>query len=246
MGWFRRASNRLQYRGRLSRKPYSDWVSTNEGVATVDSRMRQDRLRLFARTRARRRIWRELDQAARTEPLRAALQAEADRFSSILVQLSHAPGLPRRSFLLHRLVIVPRALLAGRIRTMLRQRLHAALPGAFDARVCDFFSEQLIVELERAMAECRPSVSRPFLAGEQWACLARDTEYQWVDPIFAGQGWGGYLVMFEFPRQGLSRKTRRDLERAVADLQDSLALISTLQRHDIMRLAVDGLATATA
>jgi hypothetical protein len=247
MGWFRVTSDRLRYRGRLSQEPYSAWAKTSAGEAAIDARSRQDGLRLFRRTRARRRIWRELDLAARSEPLREAIQSEADHFVAEMVESSHAPGLPRRTIALHRLVIVPRALVAGRARTALRRRIYKSQAlAAIDPHVRDFFCEQLVVEIDAAVAERRPSVFRPILTHDAWGCVGRDTEYQWVDPIFSGPGWGGHLLMFEFPRQGLSRKTRKEVDRAVHELQESLSNIPRMQRHEIVRMAGDGLPKVTA
>ena len=247
MVWFRTASNRLRYRGRLSQAPYSAWAKTSDGAVTIDARASQNRLHIFARPRARRRIWRELERAARSEPLCTAIQSEADHFASVVVEASHALGLPRRALALHRLVIVPRALVAGRTRTALRRRLYNSEPlGVIDPRVRDFFCEQLAIELDAAVAEHRPSVFRPLLTREGWGCVGRDTEYEWVDPNLSGPGSSGHLLMFEFPREGLSRRARKDVDRAVHELQNSLTNVSRAQRQEIIRVAVDGLPKATA
>jgi hypothetical protein len=247
MGWFQVASSRLRYRGRLSQESYAAWAKTSDGSVVIDDRAREDRLRLFPRSRARRRIWRELELAARSEPLCSAIQSETHHFAAAIVEASHAPGLPRRTIELHRLVIVPRALVAARTRTALRRRLFKSpMLGALDPRVRDFLCEQLVVELDAAVAEGRPSVFRPLLTHEAWGCVGRDTQYQWVDPMFSGPGWGGHLLMFEFPREGLSRKARKAVDQAVHDLQNSLTNISHVQRHAIVRMAVDGLPRLTA
>jgi hypothetical protein len=247
MGWFRLASDRLTYRGRLSQKPYAAWATTAEGASTIDARARQHRVWLFAKTVARRRIWRELDGAGRGDVFGRAIQSEADRFTALLVQTSHAPGLLRRSIALHRLVVVPRVLVAARTRTGARKRLYEdeAL-AALEPRVRDFFFEQLVIELDAAIAERRPSVSRPVLMHEGWRCVGRVTDYQWTDPMFCGPGWGGHLLMFEFPNEGLSRRARKELERSAQELQSSLKGITPAQRHDIMRMAVDALPRMTA
>lgn len=247
MGWFRVASSRLAYRGRLTREPFAAWARTSEGAAAIDARAREYRLRLFAGTRSRRRIWRELEGLTRSEAVSAALQAEAVHFTAAMIDACHAPGLPRRFVDLHRLVLVPRALVAARARTALRRRLFGSEPLAvLDARVRDFLCAQVIVELDAAAAEARPSLSRPLLTQEAWGCVGRDTEYQWMDPMFSGPGWGGHLVMFEFPRDGLPRKTRKVVEQAVVELQRSVAAISRSQRDAIIRVAVDGLPRLTA
>jgi hypothetical protein len=246
MGWFRVKSNRLQYQGRLSPEPYASWARTTDGATAIQAKAREDRLRLFPKSRARRRIWRELSVAARGEVLRNAIQSETDHFAKVMVETSHAPGLPRRTIALHRLVIVPRALVAARVRTGLRRRLiNTPALGELDARVREYFCEQLVIELDAALGEGQLSIYRPLLTAEAWGCVGRDIQYQWVDPMFSGPGWGGHLLMFEFPREGLSRKARKEADRVVQDLQNSLTNLSHIQRHAIVRMAVDGLPSLT-
>ena len=247
MAWFRVASDRLTYRGRLSRESYAAWAKTAEGSAAIAARAGQHRFWVFAATRARRRIWRELELAGRDESLSSGIQAAADRFTAQLVETSHAPGLLRRTIALHRLVIVPRTLVAARTRHVVRKRLHSSAPlDTLDSPVRDFFCEQLVVEFDAALAERRPSVPRPVLTHDGWRCVGYDPDYEWVDPMFSGPGWGGHLLMFEFPRDGLSRAARKELDRAVEELRNTLKGLSHAQRHEIMQTAVDGLSRMTA
>jgi hypothetical protein len=247
VGWFRVASSRLAYRGRLSRHAFSTWTTTSEGGVALDERAQRDGLRVFAHGRARRRMWRELDAVSRAEPFRGLMQFEANHFAATMIDVSHAPGLPRRTIALHRLVIVPRTLVAGRMRIALHRRLfNGDALAAIDPRMREFFCEQLVVELDGAIAEHRPTVSRPLLTPEAWGCVGHHTEYEWVDPMFSGPGWGGHFLMFEFPRQGLSRRERRELEQAVQEIQSSLQNIPRNQRHAIVQMAVDGFPRATA
>lgn len=246
MGWFKVRSGRLLYRGRLSREPYSAWARTGEGSAAIEARARRDRLRVFARARAEGRLWRELDQVARREPLSTAIQSAADGFGAAVAAVSHAPGLPMRSIALHRLVLIPRVLVAGHARQALCRRLFDSEPlERLDPSVREFFCERLLVELDAAIAEHRPSIVRPIMTRDGWGCIGRDTEYQWVDPIFSGAGWSGHFVVYEFPRQRLPRRARKDLDAAVRDLQGGLPRISRIQREEMMRIAVDGLPAAT-
>ena len=191
-------------------------------------------------------MWRELDLLARGESFQAAMQSQAKHFAATIVDASHAPGLPRRTIALHRLVIVPRTLVAGRMRSVLRRRLSSEALASLDPHARAFFLEQLVVELDAAVAAHRPSTSRPVLTHEAWGCVGHHTDYEWVDPIFSGPGWGGHLLMFEFPAQGLSRRARKDLDQAVHEIQESLANISRLQRDALIQMAVDGLPRATA
>ena len=246
MGWFRVSSKRLDYRGRLSKQPFSAWARTTEGTAAIDDRATSDRLRVFGRTRARRRMWRELEAVARDPSFREAMQSKTKHFVTAMIDASHAPGLPRRTIALHRLVVVPRTLVAGRMRSVLRRRLSSETMAALDPHVRDFFLEQIVVELDAAIAAHRPSTSRPVLTHEAWACVGHQGDYEWVDPIFSGPGWGGHLLMFEFPAQGLARRARKDLEQAAREIQASLANISRQQRQALIQVAVDGLSRATA
>jgi hypothetical protein len=246
VGWFRVKSNRLDYRGRISQPPYAAWAKTPDGEHAIDERARRDGLRVFAFGRARRRIWRELEQVAGGEPFRTAMQTNAKHFATAVVDTSHAPGLPRRTIALHRLVVVPRTLVAGRMRSTIQRRVCNEALAALDPAVRDFFCEQLVVELDAAVAAHRPTPSRPVLTHEAWGCVGHHTDYEWVDPMFSGANWSGHLLMFEFPPQGLSRKARKELDQAVHDIHESLANISRLQRHAMIQVAVDGLPRATA
>ena len=246
MGWFRVSSKRLDYRGRLSKQPFSAWARTPEGTAAIDERARRDRLRVFGRTRARRRMWRELEAVARDESFRDAMHSNAKQFATAIIEASHAPGLPRRTIALHRLVVVPRTLVAGRMRSVLRRRLSSQGVATLDSHVREFFLEQLVSELDAAIATHRPSTSRPVLTHEAWACVGHHADYEWVDPIFSGPGWGGHLLMFEFPAQGLARRARKELDQAAREIQASLANISRQQRQALIQVAVDGLPRATA
>jgi hypothetical protein len=242
VAWFRVSSKRLRYRGRLSPEPFAAWVRSNEGTAAIEARAKADRLYILPRTRARRRIWRELRLLARSERVRAALQTEADHFATALIDASHASGLPRRTIELHRLVVVPGTLVAARARTTSRRRLFESdVLASLDPRVRDFFCEQIVIEIDAAIVESRPSLSRPLQTPDVWVCIGRNTVYQWIDPMFSGPSWIGHYLMFESPRSGLSRKARKELERAARELEASLANISRLQRDAIMQMAVDGL-----
>ncbi len=190
-------------------------------------------------------MWRELELVARGEHFHAAMESEAGHFATTMADVSYAPGLPRRTIALHRLVVVPRTLVAGRMRSGLQRRLSNET-AALDPHVREFFLEQLLADIDAAVAAHRPATSRPVLTGAAWACVGHQAEYRWVDPIFSGPGWDGHLLMFEFPAQGLSRQARKDLDQAAREIQESLANLSPLQRNAIIQIAVDGLRRSIA
>ena len=246
MSWFRVSAKRLDYRGRVSKRPYSAWAASPEGSAAIEERARADRLRLFGHSRARRRMWRELGAVVRGQAFHAAMLSTAKHFAKAMSDASYAPALPRRTVALHRLVVVPRAFVAGRMRSALRAELRNEALAGLDAPVREFFLEQLIVELDAAVAAHRPSTSRPVLTQDGWACVGYYNECDWIDPVFSGPGWSGHLLMFEFPAERLSRRAGKELVQAVGDIQASLASLSRLQRQAIAQMAADDLARATA
>jgi hypothetical protein len=238
MGWFRASGGRIIYRGRLTRKPLTDWLGSEQGAAAVEAVAAQDCFRIFRAARARRRLRLQIEAAVRTHTLRAAIAAEAERFASILADLSYAPTLPRGHVALHRLVVVPRALVAARVRRGVRQRLWDAAPlTAVDESVRAFFCEQLVIELDLALRTAHPSARNPIHAREEWSCIGTDTRYSWVDSLWSGPGWAGHVLMYEFPCAHLTRTHRAELDRAVRALQKRLASLTRLQREEIVRSA---------
>lgn len=245
MGWFVVRNGELVYRGRLRRDPFDAWLKTPEGKRCLAETAAT--LRVFATARARRRLWQPLERAARSAPLRKAIQDEAAPFRAAMTFVSYAPGLPRVHVALHRLVIVPRPLVAARARSGLRKRLWALPPlQAVDESVRAFFCEQLLIEMDRALEAARPSPSKSIPATDGWSCVGTDRVYAWVDPLWSGAHWSGHFFMYEFPRTALSRAQRKELDAAVAELQQGVASLSRLQREALVRTAADGLAPASA
>ncbi len=245
MSWFAVRNGTLAYRGRITRDAFDAWLKTPEGSARL--RAEGARMRLFAMARGRRRLWQPLERAARSESLRKALQRETEYFRAAMAVVSYAPGLPRVHVALHRLVIVPRPLVAARARAGVRQRLWnmSALEDVDDA-VRVFFCEQLLIEMDKALEAARPSPGRALPAHEGWSCVGTDRAYPWIDPLWSGAHWSGHFVMYEFPRAGLSRAQRKELDAAVASLQHSVTSLSRLQRESLVRTAADSLTPAAA
>ena len=237
MRWFRVSNGRLEYRGRITREPFMRWTETKEGTAAIARVAAGIRFSLFGRSRAaRRRIWRALEDASRVESLVAAIRTEAARYMEVLASLSYSDTLPRVHIALHRLVLVPRALIAGRARTALFERLGEApaLAGLDDsARI--FFLEQLVKEMDAALQIGSPSPRRPIHAHDEWACVGVSKGLVWVDPLWAGADGTGHVFMCELPRAGLSRRDRKAVEAAIAGMAASVSSLSARQRIAMVR-----------
>jgi hypothetical protein len=239
VSWFHVSDGRLRYRGRVTRQPFAAWASTPDGKAAIDATAQELGFCLFGRSRAaRRRMWRSLHAVATSEPVRAALEEESERFLAVWTELAYAPALPRVTIALHRLVVVPRTMIAARSLSGLTARL-MSLPSfaALDAPLRAFLCDRLIWEMDAAIRRRTPSPRRPVSARESWACVAIDERFMWVDPIWSGRDWQGHVMMFEMPAARPSRKERREIEAAIARLQASLPQMSVGQRDGAVRTA---------
>jgi hypothetical protein len=239
MSWFRVSRGRLEYRGRISRDPFTKWAATKDGADAVASVARGIRFSLFGRSRsARRRIWRALEAATRVESLATAIGVEATQYMQTVASLSYAEALPRAHIALHRLVLVPRAMIAGRAQTAVFERLaDAPALGGLDEAVRIFFLNRLVIEMDAALQDASPSPRRPVQAQDEWACVGVSKGIVWVDPIWAGPEGSGHVFMYEFPRAGLSRGERKSLEAAIQELAASVSSLSRAERFAMVRAA---------
>ena len=239
MSWFRVTRGRLEYRGRISRDPFTRWTATPEGVEAVARVGRGIRFSLFGRARsARRRMWRALQAASADESIARAIGHEATRYMLLLANLSYLDGLPRTHILLHRLVLAPRAMIVGRAQAGVFDRLADAGPLApLDEALRAFFLNQLVIEMDAALQMASPSPRRPVQSHEGWACVGVSVGTVWVDRILAGPDGTGHVFMYEFPRDGLPRRGRKALEAAIAQMATSVASLSRAERAALIRSA---------
>jgi hypothetical protein len=239
MSWFKVKAGRLRFRGRITRQPFDDWIASSEGAAAVDAAAHRIRFSLFERTGvARRRICRELRRAFETEGVRSALAAEPDRYLSAWTELAHAPSLPRVDVALQRLVVVPRTMILARALPAVTARLASRPAFAdLDDPVKRFFSHRVLSEMENAIARAEPSPGDPIVTAGSWVCVAHDRELIWIDPVFSGEEWLGYVMLFEMPARGLQRRERRELNAAVEQLKSDLPSMSQYQRNGVIQTA---------
>jgi hypothetical protein len=241
VSWFRVSAGRLEYRGRITREPFTRWAATREGLEAVARTAGGIRFSLMGRNRAAaRRLWRQLDSAVRSETLARAISAEAAQYMTHAAGLSYSLSLPRAHVALHRLVMVPRALTIGRARAALQGRLRQAPALAeCDAAVRAFFLEQLVMEMAGALEQAAPSPRDPVQAHEQWACVGVARDVVWIDRFWSGSDAAGHLFMYEVPREGIGRRDRKALEAAMDALNAQVAPLPLGHRSEMLRLAAD-------
>jgi len=228
------------YRGRITREPFTRWAGTPRGQEAVARVARGTRFSLFGRARsARRGMWRALEAASRTPSLAAAVSAEATRYMQVLAGLAYADSLPRANIALRRLVLTPRAMIAGRAHADVIGRLGTApeLAGV-DEAVRGFFLEQLVIEMDAALQKASPSPRHPVQAADHWTCVGVSVGTVWVDRMWAGPDGTGHVFMYEFPPGGLPRRERKMLEAAIARMAASVAALSRAERLALVKSAV--------
>lgn len=241
MSWFDIADGRLCFRGRVTKQPIREWVTSKDGIAAVQSAARQIGFSLLGRTRsARRRMCRELAEAIAVAPVREIVAAECERYLAAWTQLAYAPSLPRVTVASQRLVVVPRAMILARTAPGVTARVATCLGIADLAEPFKpFFARWILCKMDDAIRRAGPSPQRPIYARESWACVALDSQLTWIDPLWSGPEWRGHVVMFEMPAPRLARRERRELETTLAQLTQSLPNLTRLQRDSTVRVATD-------
>jgi len=237
VGWFRVIRGRLEYCGRITRTSFVKWCATNGGDETVARVARGIRFSLLGRSRsARRHLWRALDAASRNDAVAAAIGAEASCYMDALASLCYADALPRAHVALHRLVLVPRAMVAGRAQAGVCERLSRlpALAG-LDETLRRFFLDQLVIEIDAALWSASPSPQRSVAAADGWACVGIRRGTVWMDALWAGPDGTGHVFMFEFPREGLGRRDRKALEAAIEQMGAAVSSLSRADRVAMLR-----------
>ena len=239
MSWFRVSRGRLEYRGRITREPFKRWASSQEGTAAIARVADGLGFRLFGRARAaRRQMWRALHAASCTREVTVAIGNEATRYMQAAAHVAYSDGLPRANIALHRLVLVPRAMIAGHARVGLFKRLNE-VPELLtvDESVRLFFFDQIVLEMDAALQKASPSPRDPVQAHDEWACVGVSQDVVWVDPVFSGPDGVGHVFLYEFPRTGVTRKDRKALEAAIHELSAGVTTLSKVQRHALVRMA---------
>jgi hypothetical protein len=239
MSWFQVTEERLRYRGRIGRAPYDAWAGTPAGDEAIAAAAKQIGFRLFGRRHAARRtMWRDLKTMSASPAGVAALDAAADVYARALSDLAYAQGLPRAQVGLRRLVLVPRALAAGRARSAIAARLRQC-PQIDDLgeALRGFLFERVVVELDAAARHARPSLKRPIRAHD-WTCIGVDTEFGWVDQVWSGAGWSGHFFVYEWPPAPLTRADRKAVAKAMTDLESGISTLSHERRQQLVNAAV--------
>ena len=239
VSWFTVKRGRLEYRGRITRQPFTKWCATREGKEAIARVAKGIRFAIFGRARsAGRRLWRDLDTASRTESFTTAIRGEPEHFMQAMADVCYADALPRAHIALGRLVLAPRALVTGRARAGTYRRLiqSPVLDGVDDA-VRTFLIDQLVIEMDAALTSASPVPRRPVMARDGWACVGVRLDTVWADPLWAGPHGNGHLFMYDLPPQRLTRRDYKALDAAIEQLCGNVSTLSRTARDAMLRAA---------
>jgi hypothetical protein len=236
-GWFDLSNGRIRFRGRLTREPIDRWLREGEGARLVIEIQRQIGFSILGRHRAARRaLWRSVAAAVSTPSAQRAIQAEADRYLARLASLAYSDALPHLHIDLHRLVAVPRALVDHAVFADVVRRLDAE-PAvcALDRSLRLFLAARLVVEMDGALAGARPRVRRPVPAWEQWSSVGLNADVAWSVPFSTGlPERRGHFHVYEMPRTGMARRSRKQIAAAIDELDAQVVSLSRTERVDIV------------
>jgi len=230
----------VRYTGRIARATFDTWAESSDGRSVLERIASRMGFAPFGRMRAaRRRVWRQLVQAARAKAVVVDVQREVDWYLRRLDTIAYAHDLPLSGVHLRRLVVVPRMLVDaeayGRIDTALcAQPAFAAVEGGKSLR--SWFVLTLVRSLEAAVAGAGPSPRRPLPAGDGWIVVGVNEQFEWRVPI-EGPGWPGHYYVLELRRIPITRAVRNATSEAVAGLEASLPSLSRVHRIEILRKA---------
>jgi hypothetical protein len=239
VSWFAVNRGRLVYRGRVTRRPFTAWCASGAGRKAIARVAAGIRFSIFGRARsAQRRLWRNLDEVSRSDAFAQALGAEPDRYLQTLADVCYAEALPRVLVGVRRLVLAPRALVAGRAKADVFTRLlRAPALADLDDDVRSFLLDQVVNEMDAALRGASPSPKRPVTARDGWVCVGARLGTVWLDPLWAGPDATGHVFMYEMPPQGLTRRDCKALEKAMERLSGAAASLSRNARDVMLRSA---------
>lgn len=230
----------MTFTGRVPHAPFAVWTDSAEGRPVLEQVQSGVGFSLLGRKRAARRlVWRRLNEAARNETVAAAMQREVDAYLTRLGRLVYAHDLPRGNVGLRRLVVVPRSF----VNAVAYRRIVAAIDGQLTLAeadrhesLLDWFVLLTINRIEAAIVGARPSPRQPLPAGKDWLTVGINERFEWGIPL-QGSAWLGHYYVLELTSEPLTRAIRRQIEEAIANLENSLPSLSRVHRNGILREA---------
>lgn len=236
----RSSRGRLIYTGRFSRESFALWTASPDGCAALDRLAAQTRFALFGRKRAAdRRLWREINDAARAGAVAAAIQRELDAYLLRLDPLVYADALPAVTVDLRRLIVVPRVMVCGEAYRRMHTELYAqpAFAGLSGGKsIRRWFVLTVLESLFASVVRARPSIRHPLPAGDEWVVVGVNERYEWQKPL-NDLAWPGHYIVLELRRTPMTRSIRHAVNDAIEKMEAMLPSLSSLDRTQLLKRA---------
>jgi hypothetical protein len=231
---------RVGYTGRVDRAAFSAWCQSPDGLSVLEPLIAATRFSLFGKRRAaQRRVWLELTGTAQSATVAAAMQQQVDQYFARLGTLVYARDLPMSGVKLHRLVAIPRLF----VNTVTDRQVDSALkmqPSLATANgrasLRHWFVLMLIHGIETAALAARPTPKQPLPAGREWVIVGVNDSFEWRVPL-QGPAWPGHYYLLELVHTPITRSIRKAAAHAIAEMEESLASLSLVERNEILRQA---------
>ena len=145
---------------------------------------------------------------------------------------------PRAHIALHRLVLVPRAMIAGHARTALAKRLEEVPDfAALDEALRIFLFDQLVIEMDAALQKASASVRNPVAHTRSGRALASAKD--WFGSSRCGPVRTGPATCSCTNSRGrvIAARPENTGKRGIAEMATSVSSLTKLQRNAMVRAA---------
>jgi hypothetical protein len=230
----------VRYTGKLDHAAFTAWCQSPDGWPVLKPLIAETRFSLFGRKRAAQRgLWQQLKQTARSTSMVGALQHHVDAHFARLSRIVYARDLPMVGVSLHRLIAVPR-LFANSVTdrqmdsALQKEPVFASVNRREPLR--HWFIFALINGIEAATLAAKPSPKKPIPAGSDWIVVGVNNTFEWRLPL-QGPAWPGHYYLLELTHTPITRAVRKEVAKAIAQMEASLPGLSRVDRNEILRQA---------
>ncbi|NML15653.1 hypothetical protein [Azohydromonas caseinilytica] len=222
----------LIYTGKLGQAPgFSTWAS-GQGQAVVKSLAERQRFCMLGRHRkARSILWSELDAAATSGTLGAALQDEAARYPRLPGELAQIVE-PDKFVADWRPFVIPRFLvnavaLRGMSERLASSHVLTRLQGGEALR--DYFLRQFVDQMDAAFSKIPFSIKAPAATAHEWVVIDFDLHFDWQHTA-----WSGHYYLVQTKAVEISRERAASLAQSLSELK---AMLGRLRADEVRVVA---------
>jgi hypothetical protein len=232
MGWIKIVGKTLEYVGKLAQaEGFEEWAET-QGIALIEKIASEKGFSLLGKKRAaKKELWEELKEAVTSNALRDEINDEAKVYQLCLARIANEVKSLPKSNGSNPVIAVPRVILNDAALMMVSHRLRNSdelnkLKGGDKQK--EYFFNQLIRELDKALISARPSPKKPFPSEGDWLIVGFDRNFNWLS-----KDWLGHYYLYKpFQRGKLDHKK---VEKVLRGLSAFLGRMSADEKNKILQ-----------